>query len=170
MNLRTSILAIAFALAGAALSACSAGGLSEQSARSVVVASEAAWKRSNVDQVAAYVAADCVLHDTSPKPDGTTATTTKACKESLDQQRSLIASAASNGADHRYESTPPTITIEGDKAIARMHATESLSKNGKGLLAESDQVETLQLRDGKLLITQIDVKATGLTVEGKRIF
>jgi hypothetical protein len=154
---------------GVLLAGCS-GGLTEQSARSVVDASAQATKHSNFDQMAAYTSDDCVFQVTVPKPDGTPDTSSKPCRDFINDQRKQIGSAIANGASRDYDATVSTVVIDGDKATARLHAIDSLSEHGHTMKAESDQLETLQMRNGKLLITAIDEKATHLVIDGQRAF
>ena len=155
--------------ASAALSGCSTS-LNEKSARAVVEATEAAWKQANIDEVEKYISSDCKIHESGPSSNGGTESRDITCQQSLQDMRKFVASANASGATREYQSTTPTITIEGDKAIAHLRATETLSKGDKNLESVSEQVETLQLRDGKVLITTIDVHAVSATANGQRIF
>jgi len=170
--MRPSRLAICVSLfvVCSTLSACS-DGLTEQSARRVVESVEANTKQSNFDPVATAFSDDCVRHESDPKPDGTGAmeTNTKSCREDLDDMRSLIAAVASAGATHQYNSTVSTVEVHGDKAIVHVHVSWSQSQGTHNMNTELDQVDTLQLRNGKVLITAIDATTTDLTVDGRRL-
>ncbi|MEO5624489.1 MAG: DUF4440 domain-containing protein [Dokdonella sp.] len=138
----------------------------EKSVRDVVDAAEAAAKLHDPQKIATYMSDDIVIASTFPNPDGS-----KSVKEKHRQQYVLEEQESEKHAvDHVYASTAPTITIRGGQAIVRFVATEKATLDGKHMEATADQIETLELRDGQVLITRIETTATSLTLDGRRIF
>ena len=151
-----------------ALGACKRG-LDEASVRAVAQAGEDASKQSNFDQMTSLISDDCQMHETAPKQDGTKQEQTKSCKQGIDEQRKQIGDAVAGGAVRTYEYTITSVTIEGDKGTAKIHASDSLAQGGNSLKADADEVETVQLRNGKAVITHVDVTVTGVEVNGRRV-
>jgi hypothetical protein len=161
-----TILAITFAGSGFAADGMTDGMVTMQSARMVVEASEAAEKNNDPDKAAMYLSDDGVLRSTDPKPGGGTVTNTHTRQQYLDDAHKM----KSEGLDRRYESTRPSISIKDGKAIAKMRVTETLTRGDKSLVGVADQVETLEMRNGKVMITAVDSTMVSLTINGQRQF
>ena len=162
-------LATAFFLAGAvsALSAFAGGvQVNQQSVQSVANAIEAATRANDNDKANSYLARDCVFHVTSPDPSGSMHVDSMTRQQYVDDQ----AKAKAEGSSEVYKSTAPVVTIKDGKASAKLRATDSQIDSGKSVTTVSDQVETFEVRDGRLLVTTVDVTVVSVTVDGKRLF
>jgi hypothetical protein len=163
------IASVAVALATASLCGCTKR-IDQAAAWAVVDKVEIASRDANWAGIKYYVSPDCVIHDTAPKQDGTMETTSKGCSDAVDEEARVLSAAAYQGATHQYSYQIQVVVIEGPKAVAHLSTSETISNRGHSLKTASDQVETLQMRDSKLLITAIDEKVTSLQVDGREIF
>ena len=167
--MRTVVIALVFSVAAAAATA-HADGLTGHAARAVVQASEDAWKRMDFDKAAALHSDDCAVTDASPGSDGKLVTSTTKCREMFDTGRRSFSELRAKGGEIHYGSTITAVRLQGDKAVVSLHAIVTMGLNGKTMRMESDQVETVQSRSGKLLITASDSKTTSEIVDGRRVY
>jgi hypothetical protein len=155
-------------LFGTALAACASGvvhagnTLTTADALTVVNASEAAAKQHDHSKVGTFMSGDCVI---SMRAVGSSAAPKQKSgkqyvQDELDAER--------HATDHVYQSTAPEIALEDGKAIAHLRVTETFTEQGHRVEGIADEVETLELRDGHVLITRIDVTPVGMTVDGTR--
>ena len=143
--------------------------VTEQSEREIVVASQAAWKHSNFDRLSKLISADCVVHVSYVGHHGDNPTDATSCQQAIDDTRKNLASASSGGLTYIYESTPPAISVDSGIAIAHLRTTESLSKAGMNKTSVTEEVETLQMRYNRVLITAVDAKTISIAINGKKV-
>jgi hypothetical protein len=154
-------------LFGTALVACASGvvnagnTLTTADALAVVNASEAAAKQHDHGKVGTFMSGDCVVSMATAGGSGAKQKSGKQyVQDELDAER--------HATDHVYQSTAPQISLEDGKAIARLRVTETFTEQGHRVEGVADEVETLELRDGHVLITRIDVTPVSMTVDGTR--
>ncbi|HEY2346205.1 MAG TPA: hypothetical protein VGH80_10020 [Xanthomonadaceae bacterium] len=167
--MRTHLLAAAVLLvaSGPALCAPAANApISEQSLQAAANAIEAAARANDMDKANSWLASDCVFHVTSPDPKGGMRVDTMTRQQYVDDQ----AKAKTEGKNEVYKSTVPVVSIKDGKATASMRATDSQIEGGKSVTTVSDQVETFDLRNGRLMVTAVSVTVVSLTVDGNRLF
>ena len=157
----------AVVLAGVALSGCS-NGLTERTARAMVDASEEAARHDDFDGLSKYITDDCVLHEKAFKTGGSDSTS-KSCKQAVNDSRQVIANAAAQGGVHKYASEVFSVEVQGGKAIAKMKTVDTVTRDGHVLELESHQTETLELRNGQVMITGIEGESEIPTMDGRRI-
>ena len=166
---RTS--APAWTIAAALLLSSASGGVRAAAptidqAMAVVKAGESASRQQDVRKFASFMAADCVVVGNWPGPGGDLQET----RMDVDNYVKKTLEAEQHTSDRSYESTAPTVTIDGDRAVARLRATTKSLINGKHVEATADQIETLELRDGTVKITRAETTAVSLIVDGQRVF
>ena len=166
VNPRLSIAILSIALSLSAANTFAAQTVTVNEARAVVGAAEKAAMRDDVKKLATYHADDFVMTFSSPKPDGSQSVVRK----NKEQEVGEFSEWLKRVIDHHYQSDAPTVSIVENKAIARFHATESFTQDNKHIQAVSDQIDTLELRNGRVLITKADIRATHLTVDGRLIY
>jgi len=156
----------------AGLALCAAAGIAhaaapdKDQAATVVKAMEAAARAHDPHTVIKYMAPNCVLLTNWPKPGGDTR-----------QERETVAEYLNHSLDYNkkateldYSASAPAITIEGDTAVARYRITDKSTLDGKRYEAVADEVATLELVDGKVLVTKTEAIVTNFTIDGKRAF
>jgi hypothetical protein len=143
-----------------------AAALTIEQATAVVKAAEDASRHQDVRKVASFMSADCVVVGNWPGPGGdlheTRTDVDSYVRETLEAEKHI--------SERSYESTAPAVTVDGDKAIARLRATSKSVINGQHVEATADQIETLELRDGTVKITKAETTAVSLIVDGQRVF
>jgi len=155
-------------LFGTALAACASGGvlagntLTTADALAVVNASEAAAKQHDHGKVGSFMSGDCVVSMGAASGGG--AAKQKSGKQYVQDELD----AEQHATDHVYQSSAPQISLDGGKAIARLRVTETFTEQGHHVEGVADEVETLELRDGHVLITRIDVTPVSMTIDGTR--
>ena len=163
-------LLLAFAFAGVMPAFCAPASegapVTEQSVQKVADAIETAARANDNEKANSYLAADCVFHATYPAPAGGTQQQTMTRAQYLDDQ----AKAKAEGRNEVYKSSAPVVTIRDGKATARLQATDSQIDHGKSVTTVSDQVETFEERDGRLMVVAVDVTVVSVTVDGNRLF
>jgi ketosteroid isomerase-like protein len=163
--------ALASTIAAALLLSAASGGVRAaaptiEQATAVIKAGESASRQQDVRKVASFMSADCVVVGNWPGPGGDLQET----RMDVDSYVQKTLEAEQHISDRSYESTAPTVTVDGDKAIARLRATTKSVINGKHVEATADQIETLELRDGTVKITRAETTAVSLIVDGQRVF
>jgi len=154
------------------LALCAAAGVahaatpSKQQAEAAVKAMETAAAAHDANTVVKYMAPKCVLLTNWPKPGGDT----RQERETVDEYLNHSLDYAKRATDMDYSSTAPAITIEGDTAVARYQVTDKATLDGKRYEAVADEVATLELVDGKVLVTKAVSTVTHFTIDGKRAF
>ena len=164
-RLRARILVLGLALCAAAGFAHAAAPGKEQAA-AVIKAMEAAARAHDAHGVVKYMAPNCVLLTNWPKPGGDT----RQERETVDEYLNHSLDYAKRASDMDYSSTAPAVTIEGDTAVARYQVTDKATLDGKRYEATADEVSTLELVDGKVLVTKAESTVTQFTIDGKRAF
>ena len=155
-------------LIGTALVACASGvvhagnTLTTADALAVVNASEAAAKQHDHGKVGTFMSGDCIV--SMGTPGGSGAAKQKSGKQYVQDELD----AEQNATDHVYQSSAPQISLADGKAIARLRVTETFTEQGHHVEGIADEVETLELRDGHVLITRIDVTPVSMTIDGTR--
>jgi hypothetical protein len=166
VNLRISLIVSSISLALSMTNAFATQTITMNEARAVVDAAEKAAMRDDIRKCATYHSDDFVMTGSFPKPDGSRSV----IKKNKEQEIGESVEWLKHVTDHHYQSDAPTISIAENKAIARFHATESFTQDNKRIQSNSDQVDTLESRNGRVLITKADIQAIHLTVDGRRIY
>ena len=174
MKMRTHTIVATFvilAVAGTTQTAWSNNGsLTERSVRAVVEAHQAAIKARDVQKTASYLSDDCHIRITYPKgfkgyKDARVVTMTR--QQDIEEKYKALAKAKVLGLDFQDESTTPTITIENGKAHARLRKTGRTIWGGKTLVMVADVNETLEARNGRVLITGTDETVLNVSINGQ---
>ena len=138
------------------------GTLTTADALAVVNATEAAAKQHDHAKVGTFMSGDCIV--SMGAVGGSGAAKQKPGKQYVQDELD----AETHATDHVYQSTAPQISLENGKAIARLRVTETFTEQGHHVEGVADEVETLELRDGHVLITRIDVTPVSMTIDGTR--
>jgi len=145
-------------------------GPSEQAALAVVNANEQAIRLDQFDRGRELVSDDCTDHAVDRNQDGKILDKTRSCKQGIEEGREAVRAMNASGAMHKYESTVTSMVVVGDKATAHLHVAYIVKNADHSMKVGAEDVETLELRNGKWYITSVDEKSTSLTVDGRRIY
>ncbi|MBS0194127.1 MAG: hypothetical protein JSR34_07750 [Proteobacteria bacterium] len=165
--MRILVVAMMYPFAVVAGSAHAAD-LTGESARAVVSVAEDGWKRMDMKAAAAIHSSDCKYTDTVRDVNGKLLTSKLPCQSLFDTK--WLDDLTAKGGQATYDSIITGVKVVGGKAIVSLHVALTFRVNGHATRMESNQLDTVQLRDGKLLVTAVDSWGTGKVVDGKRIY
>ena len=74
------------------------------------------------------------------------------------------------GMDYRYKVGDVRVAADGQSATAAVAVTEEFDYQGSHVVATSDQVYRIELRDGEPKIVALEADTTGMTVDGAKQF
>ena len=141
--------------------------MTESAVQALVTANDSAVEAGEIDKAGKFLSDDFVVHITVPsqkgsKPNSYTFTRLHFL-ESLKEK-------VSEGTEQEITKLNPKISIDGEKAIARMTEIRTLIKGNDKSIFSYFVEETIEVRNHHLLITRIDANATGLVINGKTQF
>ena len=143
--------------------------LTDRSVRTLVDANEESIRLDQFDQSNAFISDDCTARNVMMKEDGSKDDKTQSCRQATEEGRKVIGEVNASGTTHTYASTVTSIVIEGAKATAQLHVVYKLARGEHRTEIDTDEVETVQLRNGKPLITAVVETQTAAVVDGRRI-
>ncbi|MEO7478271.1 MAG: hypothetical protein ABIT64_03450 [Lysobacteraceae bacterium] len=166
MKLRYPVIILTIALLPLSTNVFAAEAITESAARTVVDAVEAAMKKNDALGVANNLSADCIIKVSSPTPNGGRQNHQETREQFIVAQQE----DAKHTTDYHYQSSVQKVSIVDGKAVARVHSTSTYTENNQHLQISEDAVETLELRAGRVFVTEVDVQEVGLTADGRRFY
>lgn len=144
------------------------GRLTETQVNGVVAAMEQAAKSRDARTVASYMADDCVITTSIPTKDGSKKVTRK-------DKRQYIADDATEQkgrSGYEYETAKPAIDFDasGKTAKASYKVRETFTEKGRKIQVVAYEIATVELRDGKPMVTAMDVDAVAMSIDDRRVF
>lgn len=134
---------------------CAADELTEPAVRALIAKSDAAIAARDVAAIGALLSEGIVIQLTIHAG----GKTQKVEMRKPEYMKSL-ADGYAQYSDFTYQRSDVTIVVEADKATATSQVTESMKVGRQTMRATTDEVTTLQLVDGKLLVTKVVGEST----------
>lgn len=142
--------------------------LTEAQVGGVVAAMEQAARKRDARTVASYMADDCVITTSIPAKDGSRKVTRK-------DKRQYIADDATERqgrSGYEYETAKPSIELDASGKVARASykVRETFTEKGRKIQVVAYEIATVELRDGRPVITAMDVDAVAMSIDDRRVF